>query len=83
MLVVFGSVDLDLRNCNIDKNVIVNATSIFGGCNLFVPDGVNIKTSGLNIFGDISNKVGQIDDNTFTIIYVNGVSLFGDIKTKS
>ena len=46
-------------------------------------DGINIKTSGFNIFGDISNKVGQINDKEFPIIYVNGVSLFGDIKIKS
>lgn len=83
MLAIFGSVTLDLRNCNIDKNAVVYATSIFGTCNLLMKDGINIKTSGFNIFGDISNKVGQINDKEFPIIYVNGVSLFGDIKIKS
>ncbi len=78
---IFGGVDLDIRDAIINKDVVINAVSISGVCNILAPKNVSIKTTGINIFGGTNNKAGGPVDNCHTI-YVKTVSIFGGVDIK-
>lgn len=78
---VFGGIEIDLRDAVIDKDIQINATLLFGGCKLFVPQNVNVKVFGANIFGGTENAVGIINAE-FPTIYITSTTLFGGIEIK-
>lgn len=73
---------LNLRNCKIKEDVVINSTSIFGGVDILVPDDINIKLISTNIFGGVDNKVKREVNPKFKTIYINATNIFGgtDIK---
>lgn len=75
---IFGGVNLDLRKAKIDKDIVIECTTIFGGIDIRVPDNVKIKTSGMPIFGGVENKYTEEDKSSVTI-YINYVCVFGGI----
>ena len=40
---VFGGIKLDIRNANINCDIVINTTSIFGGIDILLPEGYNIS----------------------------------------
>ena len=78
---IFGSIKLDLRNANIEKEAIIKASSIFGEIVLLLPDDVNVVLKSMPIFGSISNKLRNDKDSKKTI-YIDAFSLFGGIDIK-
>ena len=52
---IFGGVDCDLRGAFIDRDCVINAVAIFGGIDIFVPEGVNVKVNSTSIFGGVEN----------------------------
>ena len=63
-------------------DVVINASSTFGGIEIYVPANVKVKTKSTSIFGGVENKTNtQADENSHTI-YVNGTTLFGGIEVK-
>lgn len=79
---IFGGVDLDLRNAIIDEDVIINASAIFGGIDIFLPPNVKVKVSNVPIFGGVDCKyVGSADPNAPTIL-INSTCMFGGIDIK-
>ena len=78
---VFGSVVLDLRDAIITEDVVINATVVFAGADIYVPGNVNIKVSSVPIFGGVSNKVGGGTPSGPTI-FVNATCMFGGLDIK-
>ena len=79
---VFGSVELDISKAMIKKDQVINANSIFGGIEIRVPTGVNIKVKSTPIFGGVSNKAKTEYNESLPTIYINGVALFGGVEIK-
>ena len=79
---VFGSVVLDLRDAQILGNVEISAQAIFGGIDIFVPAGVNVKVNNVPVFGGVSNHVMQLKDPAALTIYLNSTCMFGGIDIK-
>ena len=77
---VFGGLDCDLRNAIIEKDCAIQVSAIFGGIDIFVPAGINVKVNSNNIFGGVSNKTA-VQQNTPTI-YVSGTCMFGGVEIK-
>lgn len=75
---IFGGIDLDLRNVKIDKDIKIECISIFGGIDLRLPDNVNIKSSGVPIFGGFENNKKVINKNKNTI-NIDYVCIFGGV----
>ncbi len=75
---VFGGIELDLRKAKIDKDVVIECISIFGGIDLKLPEGVNLKINGVPIFGGVDNKYDENSDAKVTI-YLNYTCVFGGI----
>lgn len=79
---VFGGVKCDLRNAVIDRDCAINATSIFGGIDIIVPDTVNIKISSNSVFGGVSDKVNRPAIPGTVTVYVNATCMFGGVDIK-
>lgn len=78
---VFGSISLDLRKANIEKEAVIKASSIFGGIEIFVPQDVNIKVKATPIFGGVSNKSLSSKESEKTL-YIDALCMFGGVDIK-
>lgn len=79
---VFGGVELNLVNSEIKDEQIVNATAIFGGITIKVPQNVNVKVKSTAIFGGVDNKVRNAKVDNMPTIYVNAFCMFGGVDIK-
>lgn len=79
---VFGGLKCDLRNAIIEQDCVINASAIFGGIDILVPDNVNIKISSTSIFGGVSNKTSNHQNESAPTIYIKGTGLFGGVDIK-
>lgn len=79
---VFGGIKCDLRGAIIEKDCVINASAIFGGIDIFVPDYVNIKVRSNSIFGGVSDKKHTNSPNNTVTLYINGTGLFGGVEIK-
>ncbi|GAA4655053.1 DUF5668 domain-containing protein [Anaerocolumna aminovalerica] len=79
---IFGGVELDLRNAIIDEDIVINATAIFGGIDIFVPSNVKVKVSNVPIFGGVDNKAPTIVDMNAPTIFINSTCMFGGMDIK-
>ena len=77
---VFGGVRCDLRRAVIDKDCAIEVSAIFGGIDILVPPGVNVKVNANSIFGGVSNKTAA-HANAPTV-YVGGMCMFGGVDIK-
>ncbi len=79
---VFGGVKCDLTNAVFEGDTVINATSVFGGVDVIVPAGVNVKVRSDSLFGGVSdrNRVNT-DGNPYTV-YVNATCIFGGVDIK-
>ena len=78
---IFGGLELDLRNSNLKKDIVITATSIFGGIDIILPDDVNLKLNTTCILGGIDDKSKKNKDAKVTI-YLNATCVFGGIDIK-
>ena len=79
---VFGSIKCDLREAIIKEDTVINASSIFGGITIYVPENVNVKINSTPIFGGVSDeRKNKTKDNEHTI-YLNATSIFGGVEIK-
>ena len=79
---VFGGVELNLLNSEIKDEQVINATAVFGGITIKVPQNVNVKVKSTAIFGGVDNKVRNIKEENIPTIYVNAFSMFGGVDIK-
>lgn len=79
---VFGGIKCDLRGAIIEKDCVINASAIFGGIDIFVPDYVNIKVRSNSLFGGVSDKKHTNSPNNTVTLYINGTGLFGGVDIK-
>lgn len=79
---VFGGAKCDLRNAIIESDCVINATSIFGGIDIYLPDDVNVKVNSNSIFGGVSNKRNTAYINGAFTVYINATCMFGGVDIK-
>lgn len=79
--VVFGNIDIDLRNAKIEEEVIIKASSIFGNIDIKLDDNVNVILKSIPIFGSVNNRIRNNKDNKKTI-YIDAFCLFGGINIR-
>ncbi len=82
---LFGSVDLDLSDVKLKKDIYIKTKSIFGGVDIFLPEGVNVVTSGISILGGTENKVKKVSskgNKKVVNVYIESFCLFGGAEIK-
>lgn len=78
---IMGSARIDLRNAQIDNDIVINATSVFGSADILLPPMVNVKSSSVGLFGGTTNKVRNSSAAKATV-YLNTTCLFGGVDIK-
>jgi hypothetical protein len=82
-LAVFGGVDLDLREAVFEDQVVeISGFWCFGGLDIKVPAGIEVRDQVAGVFGgiDVSN-VGERQPGAPTLV-VKGLALFGGVSIK-
>lgn len=79
---VFGGFKLDLRGAKIEKEAVVEASAVFGGIEIFVPEKSVVKIKSNSAFGGIKKSHKDSDDKDAPVIYINGSAVFGGIEVK-
>ena len=76
---IFGGIDVDLRGAIIEKDCFIDAVAVFGGIDIKVPDGVNVKIESSAIFGGTDNKAKREHVEGIPTIYIKATSVFGGV----
>ena len=79
---VFGGVECDLRGATFEGDSAINASAIFGGIDIFVPDGINVCLRSSSIFGGASDKLNRPHIEGAPTLYVNATCVFGGLELK-
>jgi predicted membrane protein len=87
VMAMFGGYQLDLRNADIqDDQAILEATSVFGGGEIRVPETWNVVIEATGIFGGYSDD-RHVSDNELPPnakkLIIRGVALFGGVEVKN
>ena len=78
----FGGIKCDLRGAVIAEDVVINATATFGGIDILVPDGVNVKIRSSALFGGVSDKKKRVNIDGAKTLYINADAVFGGVDVK-
>jgi hypothetical protein len=81
---IFGGVEIDLSQADINGTVVIDATQIFGGMKLLVPANWELKSDAVAIFGSVEDKrmVSQSYEGGKKLV-ITGFVMFGGIDIKS
>lgn len=79
---LFGGIKLDLRDVKIEKDIVINTLSVFGGIDIYVPDDVKVKVSSTPFFGGVEVKRKKQSSKKEITIYLNSVCIFGGVDVK-
>jgi hypothetical protein len=82
-LAVFGGVDLDLREAIFEDNVVeISGFWCFGGLDIKVPPGIEVRDQVAGVFGGIDvSDIGERQPGAPTLV-VKGLALFGGVSIK-
>ncbi len=78
---VFGNIVFDLRKSKPVTEMVIDASAIFGGIEIIVPNDVNVKVKSTAIFGGVSNHISNSENAEYTI-YIDAFTMFGGIDIK-
>ena len=79
---IFGGINLDLRKSIIKEDVIINATAVFGGVEIYLPEDVKVIVKSNSFLGGVDNKKKMKDDKKLPTVYINSSCAFGGIDIK-
>jgi predicted membrane protein len=81
---VFGGIELDLRDADIDDEAILEINCVFGGVEIRVPESWHVHSRSLPVFGGYEDKTRMPHNpgKTKTLI-VTGMIVFGGIEIKN
>ena len=80
LVAVFGGVDCDIRHAIIDRDVVINATCVFGGIDIKVSDNVKVVNNTTCVFGGVD--VRNSNPNAPYTLYIEGTCMFGGVDVK-
>ena len=78
---VFGGVNLNLRQSDIQDGAVIELFVLFGGVDIIVPNNVVVKNEATAIFGGVDDKTNPGTKAKKTL-YIRGECFFGGIELK-
>lgn len=79
---VFGSIELDLRDAKIKEDVVINASAVFGGIEIFVDEDIDVVIKSSSVFGGADNSKKDTKKEKKHKIYVDAACVFGGLDVK-
>lgn len=84
VLAIFGGYDLDMTDAVFEgREVVVSTFAMFGGVNITVPDGVEIRYQGNGIFGGYGGESTANPDPGAPVVILKGVAIFGGVGAET
>jgi predicted membrane protein len=85
---IFGGIEIDFRDANIDDEAVLEITCAFGGVELRVPETWYVHSRSLPVFGGYEDKTRQTTVQTAAgdkrkTLVVTGVVLFGGVEIRN
>ncbi|MEV4839615.1 DUF1707 domain-containing protein [Nonomuraea sp. NPDC049486] len=82
-LALFGGARFDLTNAEFEaREVEIRITAIFGGAEILIPEGMEVRCEGVGIFGGFDVHGGPDVDPSAPVLVVKGLALFGGVTGK-
>ncbi|MFD0884481.1 DUF1707 domain-containing protein [Streptosporangium algeriense] len=82
-LALFGGLSFDLTDAEFEaKEVEITVNAFFGGAEIIVPEGVEVRCKGVGIFGGYDVHGGPDVDPSAPVVVVKGLALFGGVGGK-
>jgi predicted membrane protein len=79
---IMGGCSLDLRNCSIEKEAVVNVFALWGGVTLKVPPDWSVVLNGTPIMGGFEEKTATPPDNSKRLV-VQGYAIMGGVEIRN
>lgn len=80
-LAVFGGVRFDMTDAEFEaKEVEITINAIFGGAEIIVPEGAEVRCQGVGIFGGFDVHNSPNVDPSAPVIVIKGMALFGGVS---
>ena len=73
---------MNVGGATFEGDSAINASAIFGGIDIFVPDGINVCLRSNSIFGGASDKLNRPHIEGAPTLYVNATCVFGGLELK-
>ncbi len=83
MVNIFGGGEIDFSEACFSRPVVrVRMICLFAGASIYIPEGCNVISKALCIFGGVDNKVASRADANAPTIVLEGLVLFGGATIK-
>ncbi|RBQ16092.1 hypothetical protein DP939_32655 [Spongiactinospora rosea] len=77
---IFGGIELDLSEATFEsREVELRIFALFGGVEIRVPEGVEVRSEGSGIFGGFDVRGSSHPDPSAPVLTVRGLALFGGV----
>jgi predicted membrane protein len=82
---MFGGIELDLRSAAITRDeVVIDASAVFGGVDIQVPESWNVIVEGHGFFGGYEDKtLHSMQDSAHPRVVITGSAIFGGVVVKT
>lgn len=83
---VFGGIELDLRDSNMETDAVLEVNCIFGGVEIRVPETWNVHSRSLPVFGGYDDQTRQprIEPGAKSkTLFITGMVVFGGVEIKN
>jgi hypothetical protein len=85
MLTVFGGVELDFRDAILPgKEIVLRATTVFGGVSVIVPPEMRVVDNGIAILGgrEVTGNPAEASSPDAPVLRVEGACILGGMEVK-
>jgi predicted membrane protein len=88
-IAIFGGIEIDLRQASMETDeAVLDVNSIFGGCEIRVPETWTIITQGQGIFGGYTDNTRQtgvedLSNPKKKTLFIRGAAVFGGVEIKN
>ncbi|WP_204018004.1 DUF1707 SHOCT-like domain-containing protein [Sphaerimonospora thailandensis] len=83
-LALFGGMRFDLTDAEFEaKEIEITVNAIFGGAEIILPEGVEVRCHGVGVFGGFDVHGSPDVDPSAPVVVVKGLALFGGVSGKA
>ena len=83
MINIFGGTDIDFSEAIFSsKRTHIKVICLFGGADIFAPEGINVISKAMCIFGGIDNKIPSTRSPEAPVVVIEGFIMFGGMSIK-
>ena len=79
---IFGGITIDLTGAKVKDGAVIDATAVFGGVTILIPEDLKVEIKSTSVFGGVSDKTKNKEKKDKVTLHVNGCSIFGGVDIK-